>query len=59
MYSKIHKQPITKKFVTQVSETTRNARINRQILANYPTGKLVKLIFVGANNRTADYFAIN
>lgn len=39
--------PITKKFVSQVSETTDTKESIEQILANYPSGKLVKVTFVG------------
>ncbi len=39
--------PITKNFVSQVSGTNETKESIEQILANYPTGKLVKLTFVG------------
>lgn len=39
--------PITKKFVSQVSETTDTKESIEQILLNYPSGKLVKVTFVG------------
>jgi len=39
--------PITKKFVSQVSETTDTKESIEQILANYPSGKLVKVTFIG------------
>lgn len=39
--------PITQKFVSQVSGTNETKESIEQILANYPTGKLVKVTFVG------------
>lgn len=39
--------PITKKFVSQVSETTDTKESIEQILLNYPSGQLVKVTFVG------------
>lgn len=39
--------PITKKFVSQLSGTSDTKESIEQILANYPSGKLVKVTFIG------------
>lgn len=41
------KAEITKKFVSQVTDSSETKESIEQILANYPTGKIVKLTYVG------------
>lgn len=41
------KQPITKRFVAQITESTDSAETISKLLQQYDTGKLIKLIFVG------------
>lgn len=41
------KEPITKRFVAQVTETEDSAETIKNLRELYPTGQLVKLIFVG------------
>ncbi|MEK4486876.1 methionine ABC transporter ATP-binding protein [Psychrobacillus sp. FSL H8-0484] len=40
-------QPITKRFVTQVSESTQTIQTIQNLVDLYPNGKLIKLTFVG------------
>ncbi|SES16912.1 methionine ABC transporter ATP-binding protein [Psychrobacillus sp. OK032] len=40
-------QPITKRFVTQVSDTTQTMQTIQNLVDLYPNGKLIKLTFVG------------
>ena len=40
-------QPITKRFVSQVSDTTQTMQTIQNLVDLYPNGKLIKLVFVG------------
>ena len=40
-------QPITKRFVSQVSESTQSIQTIQNLVELYPNGKLIKLTFVG------------
>lgn len=40
-------QPITKRFVSQISETSEAKQTIQNLIDSYPNGKLIKLVFIG------------